>query len=265
MNMPTRATSNGEKIISIIGGVGPEAGTLLHRFVIEETSNQKRVERDQDHLFIYHVSVSPWITDRTNYLLGEHDQNSAIGASKVVEVLSNIAKSLKMKCVVGVPCNTFHAKPIFKEFLNLVDKHSVENVEILNMVEETRNYIEQKFDNVSKIGLMSTTGTREHRIYHTLLESLGYVMIEVDAWRQDNLHNCIYNSAWGIKSVTPTTDKAKSNFQNFAKQLIRKGAEVIILGCTEIPLALPGNNFKGITIVDPMRVLAKALVKKAVG
>ena len=265
MNIPTRVIPNEEKIICIVGGLVPEAGTLLHRFILEETSYHKKIERDQDHLFVYHISVSPWVTDRTNYLLGKHNENSAKGACQIIEILNTISISLNMKCVAGVPCNTFHATPIFNEFIKLIEKRRIKNVDIINMVEETKKFIEQNFDNVSRIGLMSTTGTREHRVYHALMEPFGFSVFEVDAEVQEDLHNSIYNSDWGIKAVSPITEKAKNNFKCYAKQLKEKGAEVIILGCTEIPIALPGKNFEGIPLIDPMRVLARTLVERAVG
>ncbi len=262
---PTRLISDDERMIGIVGGVGPEAGTLLHRFIIEETAKLKKVGRDQDHLLTHHISASPWITDRTNFLLGEHDQNSAEGVARVIKIFDDIAKSQDRKFVAGVPCNTFHAPPIFNHLEILIEQHGVENVEILHMIQETKNYIEENFQGVQKIGLMSTTGTKEQRIYHDLLEPLGYEVIEVDEADQANLHDTIYNSEWGIKAVSPVSEQAKNNFELYAKQLQNKGAEALILGCTEIPIALPGNDFEGTPLIDPMRALARALVARAIG
>jgi len=255
---------NAEKIIGIVGGVGPEAGTLLHRYIIAETALQKRIQRDQDHLIVQHISASPWISDRTAFLLGQHQDNPANGAFRVIQILENTARDLGQQCVVGVPCNTFHAQPIFGELARLIRESGMEHVSVLNMIEETKKYIEEAFGDISRIGLMSTTGTREQRIYHDILEPLGYEVIEVDTEKQNDLHDTIYNKEWGIKSISPVSEKARENFENFAQEIIKKGAEAIILGCTEIPLALPGENFEETPLIDPMRALARALVKKAI-
>ena len=255
---------NAEKMIGIVGGVGPEAGTLLHRYIIAETALQKRIQKDQDHLIVQHISASPWISDRTGFLLGQHEDNSANGAFRVIQILDKTAKDLERQCVVGIPCNTFHSEPIFGELTRLLQEDRMEQVSVLNMIEETTKCIKEKFGDISRIGLMSTTGTREQRIYHALLEPLGYEIVEVDADQQSKLHDTIYNAEWGIKSVSPVSRQARENFEKFAQKIIEKGAEAIILGCTEIPLALPGEKFEGIPLIDPMRALGRALVKKAI-
>lgn len=45
--------------------------------------------------------------------------------------------------------------------------------------------------------------------------------------------------------------------------LCQKGAQAIILGCTEIPIALPEKEFDKVPLIDPMLALARALIKKA--
>ena len=47
---------------------------------------------------------------------------------------------------------------------------------------------------------------------------------------------------------------------NCVKFLFNKGAEVVILGCTEIPLALPESNYNGIPLIDSTAILARALI-----
>ena len=250
------------KTVGIIGGVGPEAGRLLHGYIIKETPD---VNCDQDHLDVVHISASSSITDRTKFLLGEVDENPAEGVIKVVELMNLISESTRKKIVAAVPCNTFHAKPIFNQLTKLIKEKGIENIDLLNMVQETALYIKENFPECKNVGLMSTTGTRDQRIYHDLLEPEGLGITEVDTSVQKDLHDTIYNSSWGIKAVSPVTEKAKSNFETYAQQLIDNGAEVIILGCTEIPLALEGNEFNGITLLDPMQVIAKRLIKKAKG
>jgi aspartate racemase len=131
------------------------------------------------------------------------------------------------------------------------------------MIEETGKYIHENFSGFKKIGLMSTTGTRNAGVYHALLNPLGFEIIEVDEKNQDALHDTIYNLEWGIKAVSPVSEKAREKFENYALELIKKGAEALILGCTEIPLALSGKTFRAIPLIDPVYVLARALIKDA--
>jgi aspartate racemase len=39
------------------------------------------------------------------------------------------------------------------------------------------------------------------------------------------------------------------------------GAEAVVLGCTELPLAVPEAELDGLPIVDPTRILARALIR----
>ena len=51
------------------------------------------------------------------------------------------------------------------------------------------------------IGLMSTTGTRTSRVWHDLLEPLGYKVVEVPEEQQADVHDAIYNKSWGTRSL----------------------------------------------------------------
>ena len=63
--------------------------------------------------------------------------------------------------------------------------------------------------------------------------------------KQGELHDAIYNKSWGIKAVSPVTLKAVNEFRGFAATLKAAEAEIAILGCTEIPLAMPEPDFDG--------------------
>ena len=247
------------KSIGIIGGVGPEAGTLLQRYVIEETAAQKSVRTDQDHVPTFHLSVPHLIADRSAYLADQSGENPASGALKVAHMLDGLGANFD-GVVVGVPCNTFHAPAIWDSFVG--QSADLERLEVVNMIDSVAAYIKDSFIDVTKIGLMSTTGTRNAGIYHSALESEGFEILEVES--QSELHETIYNSEYGLKAVSPPSAKAVANFESYADELIDKGAEALILGCTEIPLAFAGvDHYKGVPLIDPMRSLARALVAKA--
>jgi aspartate racemase len=166
------------------------------------------------------------------------------------------------QAVGGIPCNTFHAPQIFKKF-KLLMKEFEHKIKILNMIEETVLEVLRYYPGIQKIGLMSTTGTRNAGIYSDQFQKKDLEVIQVPIEIQQNLHNSIYNKEWGIKAKTPVSDRAKENFKKYANDLISKGAEIIILGCTEIPLALPNSTHNGIPFIDPMTSLARALIREA--
>lgn len=250
--------NNIEHIIGIGGGVGPMAGVKLHEKIIENTET----DHDQGHLEIHHLSRSHDIPDRTKFLLGEGQENPAEGMLRTVKAMEKTAEVVGKKMVLGVPCNTFHAPKIFNHFLELLAKKNIE-IQVINMIKETGAFIKESFPNAKKIGLMSTTGTRQVGVYNEVLEPLGFKIEEVQEEMQGELHDSIYNKEWGIKAKTPVSEHARNNFLKYADVLTKQGAEAIILGCTEIPLALPEQNIKGMPLIDPVLVLARALIREA--
>ncbi|MCK5675356.1 MAG: aspartate/glutamate racemase family protein [Spirochaetales bacterium] len=250
---------NNEKVIIIGGGVGPQAGTILHNYIIENTLTNGT---DQDHLDVYHFSRSSDIPDRTDSLKNGTTENPARGMYNTFQIASS-AILIANKCAVGgIPCNTFHAPEIFDRFKKMMAGIKPE-IKIINMIEETVQTVLQNYPDVKKTGIMSTTGTRKTRVYADQFQKNGIEVIQVPNDIQPKLHESIYNKEWGIKAVTPVSTKAKNNFKSYTDYLINNGAEIIILGCTEIPLALPYSKYKDIPLIDPMVSLARALILEA--
>ena len=248
---------NMEKSIWIVWWVWPEAWRLLHGYVNQEVG---RVWCDQNHPNILHLSMPHLINDRTKYLLWEVDWNPADWVFEIVKIMNWLWQKMKSVIVVWVPCNTFHANPIFWRLLELIESEWFANIGILNMIEETWRFINETYPDKKNIWIMSTTWTREQKIYNNLLEPLWFNIIEVSPEEQVDLHDTIYNNKWWIKAVSPITQRAKINFEWFARKLHQKWAEALILWCTEIPIALPWKEFEWLPLIDPMQSLAKALV-----
>ena len=250
-----------EKIIIIGGGVGPMAGVELHKRIIENTAADGT---DQTHFEVYHFSRSCDIPDRTEFLLGKSKVNPAEGMLRTMQIAQKSIESTGKQAVFGIPCNTFHAPKIFDRFLELIAENKI-NIQVLHMLNETADFIKQNMPDAKRVGLMSTTGTRAVGVYHKILKPYGFEIAEIPENMQAELHDSIYNTKWGIKALAPVTQKARNNFEKYANILVKGGAEAIILGCTEIPLALPEKMFEGIPLIDPMAALARALVREANG
>ncbi|KAF0689444.1 Aste57867_19116 [Aphanomyces stellatus] len=256
-----------ETLLGILGGVGPAAGLVLHQAILRHTQNDGT---DQGHLDVVHVSRSADIAARPTYLHQHADdaitiENPAYGMARSLKMLIHAAKSRQAKLVVGVPCNTFHAPPIWDTFVAAIDQVDPSaHVVLLHMLQETVRMVAEIAPAARVVGVMSTTGSRDARIFHNLLEPLGYTVVQVPASLQEELNDTIYNTEWGIKSTAPTIHpRAVANFEGYARLLARDyGAQVAILGCTEIPMALPGSEVDGMVLVDPMVALARAMIRE---
>jgi aspartate racemase len=253
------------KPIIIGGGVGPAAGVLLHRMIIENTLTDGS---DQSHLDVIHISRSSTIPDRTEYLRGRIAENPALGMARCFDMAAKALGSKNVEAVGGVPCNTFHAPAIFGVFRELVAA-TAPGIKIIDMLEETVASIRLASPGIAQVGVLSTTGTRMAGIYDAPFARAGMRTIYVPESRQEELHRCIYDRDWGLKAVSPATAQACDLVRDLAGILVEAGARIIVLGCTELPLALPGDLFHSdsrsgpVRLVDPMLALARALVREA--
>lgn len=131
------------------------------------------------------------------------------------------------------------------------------------MIEETASAIHSLFPSAERIGLLSTSGTRKAGVYRDILEPMGFYLIQIEEKNQHKIHESIYNTGWGIKALSGTSADARKILEGSVEELAEKGAQAVILGCTEIPIALPEKELSGIPLIDPMRILARALIREA--
>ena len=227
-----------EKIIGILGGMGPEATIDLFYKIIKLTPAKK----DQDHLRII-IDNNPKIPDRTAAILGKGEDP--------LPALRETAQNLEKAGAdfIIIPCNTAHY------FLPSIQE-SVK-IPILNMIEETAKETQQRIPQIKKVGLLASIGTYKTEIYHQQFKKYNIEVIYPNEKDKEEVMKAIYAVKAGDLS-----EEVKKNIISIAQKLIDKGAEAIIAGCTEIPLILKERDVSA-PIIDPTQVLAKAAVQKA--
>jgi aspartate racemase len=255
--------------IIIGGGVGPMAGVKLHEKIIEFTATDGS---DQDHLDVVHLSRSRLIGDRTKFLLGEEMENPGkMMATLISAAADSFSLPLEGKTrtlVTGVPCNTFHAPPVWDAFIGALEEASAEKgTKFLpvHMLDSCLAELSAAAEPGAAAGILSTRGTAKSGVWRQALEAAGFRPVEVEQELQQRVHQAIYNPQWGLKALSPAGKKARSELEFAAETLRQKGATLIILGCTEIPLALPEGLYKGALMIDPVSSLARAMIRKAGG
>jgi aspartate racemase len=238
-------------IIGVIGGVGPQAGLDFVQKIFANT----KAKKDQDHLNCMLISCPSMIPDRTGFLLHgtREEENPAFG-------MFESARRLYMAGVriAAVACNTAHADRIFSPFCSMV-KESLPDMKIVNMLETCAAYAKES--QISRLGLLATIGTHESRVYHEYFrEEDGFILIEPDSAGQKNIHEAIYNEDFGIKAQSQKISrKATDRINHEILALVERGAEAIILGCTELPLAVQSLN-SSVPLIDPGLITARRLI-----
>ena len=240
--------------IGIVGGAGPYAGLDLAQKILQQT----RAENDQDYLPTLLISTPDQIQDRTRFLLGQSKQNPAHAISRNLRDLKTLGAT-----VAGIPCNTAHAPAIRDVFLEKM-KQSGNRLKILDMITETIAFLQEACPEVKTVGVLSTIGTWKAGFYPELLSAAGYEVRTLNEAQQQHLHdNALFNPEYGIKvQAHPVTEEARKVLLDGVEILVKQGVQVIILGCTEIPLGLPERKIGEIVFLDPGLILARALIRE---
>jgi len=240
-------------LIGIMGGMGPQAGLDMAEKLIAMT----RTESDQDHIPFVLFSLPETVPDRTAFLLGKTATNPAYAIADQFENMSTMGVSIAV-----MACNTAHAGPIFDVALELLRAKGVE-LRILHLVRETVFHIRKIHPDVQRIGILGTQGTYQTRLYDQVLEDAGLEVVLPDpAVREHDIHAALYAPSFGIKTCPGVTNEASSRIHSAIRHLQKHGAEAVILGCTELPLAIKEDQIDGMPILDPAKIIIEKLIRE---
>jgi len=238
-------------MIGVVAGVGPFAGLDL----LNKIATQTAARSDQDHLAVVSISRPSPIPDRTAFLMGVTSLNPAAPILEQLRMLQQLGASL-----AGIPCNTAHAPPIMDVIREELDT-SGRPLKLLHMIREAGKFMQHYYPSVQRVGLLSTLGTSFSRVYPLFLEPLGFEVIEPAGRESKELvHRAIYDQDYGIKARGYATERTREDLLRIIDDLRAAGAQAVILGCTELPLAFPENEVNGLPLVDSTMALARALI-----
>ena len=222
-----------EKImLGIFGGMGPEATANLYKQIIRLTP----AEKDQDHIPTLIYSL-PQVPERTTSI---RNQDTSI-ISFIVDGVTRLERA--GASFIAIPCNTVH---YYYDYMQ-----EAVSIQIIHMIRETATVVKELYPNAEKIGLLATSGTIESGLYEKELTQIGLNVILPDKKvLEDNVMEAVFGIKAGMENAVNETLLAEAG-----QHLVEKGAEVINLGCTEIPLAFNPSRVN-VHVISATRVLA---------
>ena len=160
-----------------------------------------------------------------------------------------------------MPCNTAHSSKIINEVYNSIP----EGIIFINMVSEVIKFIKGEYPDIERVGILATMGTMKAGVYNKELIDNDLKPIILSKGNQKKLiDQAIYDKDFGIKSISnPVQDIAKRKILSAIESLIENKAEVVILGCTELTLAVNAASVKTIPLIDSTMILARSLLFKS--
>lgn len=221
--------------LGVIGGLGPMATAYFMQLVIEMT----QADTDQEHIEML-VYNCPSIPDRTSYILGESDQNPVIPMIGIGKKLVEAGAD-----TIAIPCITAH---YFHD-----EMERAIGVPILHGIAETAAYLKKR--GYGRVGIMATDGTVKSGLFTAEFAKTGISCCYPSPEGQAAVMELIYQD---VKAGRPVN---MEKFRYVAQELRDGGAEVILLGCTELSL-IKRDYSLGAGFLDVMEVLACCSVER---
>ena len=238
------------RIVGILGGMGPAAGADFTRLFVQACTDQMHTLHIavSDQAFPEHWLAQVPVPDRTSAL----EMPGPGGHQPLDPMLQAMGKLAALGAkVVAVACNTAHAwhGELQARFPQL---------EVLHVAREVARTLADQ--GVRDIGLLATEGTYRAGMYEKAMRHAGLNCHIPLPEERACLMQGIYQ---GVKvgNMALATDC----FQSVAAALAeRHTLSTVVMGCTEIPLALKTvPHWPVLNLVDPARLLAQALARRA--
>ena len=223
------------KKLGVIGGLGPMASAYFLELITEMCD----AASDQEHIETV-VYSKPSTPDRTAYILDKSQESPVPAMVQSGAVLKAMGVD-----ILAIPCVTahyFHA-----------ELESLIGMRIVNAVRETAEYLNNM--HIDKVAIMATDGTVKSGLFQSELEKRNIGCILPDEEEQKGVMRLIYEC---VKAGQPID---MDLFNSIKESLKTKGAQVIILGCTELSIIKKNNNI-GAGFLDVLEVLANKCVSE---
>ncbi len=226
------------KTVGVIGGMGPAATVHFMARVLALTP----AKTDQDHVRLI-VDNNGGVLDRNAAIRGE-------GPSPA-RALADMAQGLERAGseVLVMPCNTAHAFA--------AEVRAATALPFIDLIEATCD--EAMAARPRRVGVLAADGCRRAGLYQAAFARRGVEALLGGAGDHEAFMDLIYR----IKAGDLGPD-VRARVRSLAEGLISAGAEVIVAGCTEVPLVLASDDLSA-PLIDSIDALARATIAAAGG
>ena len=223
------------KRLGILGGMGPAASAEYITRLIQQT----QANCDQEHIpFV--LWNEPRTPDRSTSLRNGDDLPLPY-LLQGIQVLKDAGCNF-----IVIPCNTAHFW--YDELIKF-------RVPIIHIVDSVAySLCDADVDN-GTIGVMGTQATIELGLYQNHLTDWNCIVPS-----QEEMNNIVQPAIDLVKAGDMI--KSHAMLMSVVDSLITRGAKAVVLGCTEIPLAIREDNQNGIPLINSIDSLVKAAIKE---
>lgn len=224
------------KTIGVLGGMGPEASSNLYSKIIKYAQHKYGAVQDFDYPPIIIYSLPLFGFDETGIV----DEKVA-----KKQLIDGVKKLESAGCdLIIIACNTVHS--YYQEMQSAV------KVPIFNIIEETKKRV-IKFG-YKKVGLFASESTNKLKLYQNRFADSNIEVISPNSEQQKILNRVIEHVMGGNQKTEDIIF-----LKDIARDYIRQGAEAIVMGCTEIPLAI-NQAHTDIKLFDTIEIIVQCAV-----
>jgi len=227
------------KKIGILGGLSPESTSAYYEYITREYT-KRYGNYGYPEIIIYSVNFQEFVDWQSQ------DQWD-LAADKMIEAFRRLEKAGADFGLIA--SNTMHV---------VFDKVQGEiSVPLINIIEATAEVINE--EGAKKVGLLGTLFTMNKDFYKAGLEARGIITLVPDRKDQEFVNSVIYEELTrGL--IKPGS---RQGYIKVVKKLKEKGAEGVVLGCTEIPLLIKEEDC-GVRLYDTTIIHAEKALKYAI-
>lgn len=224
-------------VLGVLGGMGPLATVDFFTKLVQLTP----AERDPDHIPVI-ISCEPQIPSRP---LAYFDPVANASPLPALKARRDRLVAAGARCIV-IPCNTAHYW--------FDDLTADSPVPFIHIVHATATALERRGAQGAVLGLIGTEPTLHGKLFEAPLAARGYRCLKASPDVMERLVRP------GINFVKANrTAEAEPLFRSAIESLIGEGAQIVVLGCTEVPAGLPmADSWVRDRTIDPTEALARA-------
>jgi aspartate racemase len=226
------------KTIGILGGMSPESTVAYYEY-ITRTYTRRVGDYGYPEIIIYSVSFQTYV----DWPRAGRWDLVAQGLSEAAQVLATAGAD-----VILMATNTMHI--VFDQVAASVD------VPMLSLLDAVGRAIQER--DMETVGLLGTTFTMEKPFYRRALGDKGIAVLVPEPDDRMLVNDVIYSELVS----GDFRDESRQAFVAIVQELARRGAEGVILGCTEIPLLI-NEEVVGLPLFDTTVIHAEAALRYA--
>jgi len=224
------------KPIAILGGMGPQASLRFHELLVTE-SQLYHSGNGEEFPYLVHFSlpVEDFISDTVR----------EAATAQLLDELTGAFQMLRPQTIT-LACNTAH---------RLVPRCKLlQRPEFVSMLETVATVIAGT--GTTRVGLLASPNTVHTKLYETVLSQHGVATIRPDGTELPGLERVIRHVIAGKAGA-----RDRAVLRSTAHALLNRGAEAILLGCTELPLVFDAAGCP-VPVHDCLEIYARAVIRQ---